>query len=59
VYSETTDILGKGAYNLGGNSEGKRTLKDSEIDGRIILNRTLNELDGRGSRLIRTADELL
>jgi hypothetical protein len=45
VYSETTDVLGKGAYNLNGNSEGKRPLKDSEIDRRIILNRALNELD--------------
>jgi hypothetical protein len=48
VYSETTDVLGKGAYNLGGNAEGTRPLKDSEIDGMIILNRTLNELDGGG-----------
>lgn len=45
MYSETTDVLGKGAYNLDKNSEGKRPLKDSEIDGRIILNRTLNDLD--------------
>jgi hypothetical protein len=58
VYFETTDALGKGAYNLDGNSEGKRLLKDSEIDERIILNRTLNDLD-RGCRLIRTTEELL
>jgi hypothetical protein len=45
VCCETTDVVGKGAYNLGGNSEGKRHLIDSEIDRRIILNRTLNELD--------------
>jgi hypothetical protein len=49
VYSETRDVLGKGAHNLGGNSEGKRTMKDSEIDGRIILKRTLNELDEEGA----------
>jgi hypothetical protein len=30
---------------MGGNSEGKRPLKESEIEGRIILNRTLNQLD--------------
>jgi len=60
VHSETIDVLGKGAHNLDGNSEGKRPLKDSEKDGRIILNRTLNELDrGLGGRLIRTTDELL